>query len=98
MLLDECIECVNVCTCVGLEMKNFVCEGIRALVSFKHLNWACTWITGYQYSRSAIYTLGSTFRLRLSHPYGCVLFLSQVILANPWASLVSTLGYGFPML
>ena len=63
----------RMCTRVGLEMKNFVCEGIRALVSLSTLSGLAlgSWATN---SRFAIYTLGSTFRLRFSHLYGCVLF------------------------
>ena len=79
------------CTCVGLEMKNFVCEGIRALVSKSTLTGLALGSRATN-SRSAIYTQGSTFRLRSVSPYyGCVLSalhggnLSQVILANPWA-------------
>ena len=54
------------CTCVGLEMKNFVCEGIRALVSKSTLTGLALGSRATN-SRSAIYTQGSTFRLRLSH-------------------------------
>ena len=55
------------CTCVGLEMKNFVCEGIRALVSKSTLTGLALGSRATN-SRSAIYTQGSTFRLRSVSP------------------------------